>query len=383
MSARLRRIGGQVNKRLGIPLPSPPTGLTCVRPFYLLTIHEDGAVYCCCPSWTRFRLGRLSRNRSLNDLWNSRRARIYRERMLATQIGSCCRPSACPFIADKRLPRLAQRRICWEPGVSGPYDGGLHSAREVKNAMASSQTRLEYPPLAVELSVDERCNLTCPSCRQSRVTELTRQARSVQELVLENLVSLGKDLRRLQLLGNGEVFYSPFALQILRQLNRDLFPRLTVQLLTNGTLLTPHMWSSLGSGRDFVRAISVSVDAATESTYERLRLGGSWERLKSNLEFLRGLRVEGSVDHVSLNFVVSVVNFREMPGFVQLGEALGADQVVFTALEAWRGMAADYEKHAVHLPSHPLHRDLQKVLASPTLASPTVILGLSTNMGLA
>jgi MoaA/NifB/PqqE/SkfB family radical SAM enzyme len=149
-----------------------------------------------------------------------------------------------------------------------------------------------------------------------------------------------------------------------------------IDILTNGQLINDATWTKIGPGADLIRSISVSIDAANKVTYEALRSGGRWERLLYNLEFVRDLREQGKLDEFSINFVVSERNFREMPGFVLLGQKYNVDFVVFSRLEPWFSMQMGYRKAAVHLDSHSMHGEFVELLRDPVFKSERVVLGV-------
>jgi len=62
---------------------------------------------------------------------------------------------------------------------------------------------------------------------------------------------------------------------------------LEVQINTNGQLLTPDKSRLLTKAG--IDRIIISIDGTTKETYEKIRIGGSWERLIVNLQNLRYL----------------------------------------------------------------------------------------------
>jgi MoaA/NifB/PqqE/SkfB family radical SAM enzyme len=65
----------------------------------------------------------------------------------------------------------------------------------------------------------------------------------------------------------------------------------------------------------------VYVDAATRETYEKIRVGGSWDDLLSSLSLLRENRARFM--HVGITMVVMKANYREIPVFVDFAESYG------------------------------------------------------------
>ena len=69
----------------------------------------------------------------------------------------------------------------------------------------------------------------------------------------------------------------------------------------------------------------MSIDAARPDTYAVVRRVGSFERVMQSFAFLGALRREGQIRLLRLGFVVQALNFREMPGVVQIARAFGFD----------------------------------------------------------
>lgn len=363
----------KVNRDLGVVMPrGTPTGRTCLIPFTNLEITPAGAVYLCCSGWVKFRLGVLSRGNTLLDMWNGRIARSFRDAMISTELNRVCKCDVCPEILSNRLPRFQNGEL----EIAGDFDDDLDIQwdGDAVRALKAGITKVDYMPKSIGLALDARCNLRCPSCRPDMITTLPKHEEMILELVAENLELVAPTLRKLHLLGSGEVFYSPFGLQILRSLNRQRYPLLNVQLITNGLLCTEKNWKSLGPGMDLVKMIGVSIDAATKETYEEVRLGGSWRVLQRNLGFIRDLKRSGSLKRTGINFVISAKNFREIPAFIRMGQEFEIDHCMFLLIQRWPDAttADKYKDLAIHHSSHPLHAEYLKVLEDPICQSPGV-----------
>jgi hypothetical protein len=372
----------RANTRLGvIPRRGTPTGKTCLRPFFYASVALDGHVYCCCSGWVKCSLGKLSKEAGIAALWNSRVARSYREAMLSTELDRVCKTDACPYILSGRLPSLTKGRLEFsDPSGAGvPSDilpADIVNDEDVRRSIEERRQDLHYLPKSLEIEADARCNLSCPSCRPALISRVSAREKDLLELVRANLESLGAGLKHLHVLGSGELFYSPFSLGLLRSLTRSAYPRLAVDIVTNGQLLTERMWRSLGDGASFIKEASVSIDAATRDTYEVVRRGGSWTNLLRNLAFLRTLRRTRAVTRTAASFVISARNYREMPAFVRLGEEYEMDEIVFAPLQPWSGMGLRYHQEAVHLVSHPEHQHFRHILDDPACRAPRVLLGV-------
>ena len=73
----------------------------------------------------------------------------------------------------------------------------------------------------------------------------------------------------------------------------------------------------------------VSIDAATKETYEKIRIGGDWDALLRNLDFMAQKYSEGHIRNFHLSMTVMKTNHREMGSFAEMGRWLGATSTYF------------------------------------------------------
>ena len=60
-----------------------------------------------------------------------------------------------------------------------------------------------------------------------------------------------------------------------------------IHIHTNGILWTEQLWERMKSVHPFVKSCEISIDAATQDTYEnKTRIGGKWETLLKQLDFI-------------------------------------------------------------------------------------------------
>lgn len=123
--------------------------------------------------------------------------------------------------------------------------------------------------------------------------------------------------------------------------------------------------------------LTVSIDAASKQTYERIRRNGNFDTLKQNMEFAADLRKKGELRYFRMNFVVQRDNYQEMVPFVQWGEALGVDEVFFTKILNWGTYTAEeFAQISMMEPDGTTPKvELREVLEHPVMKSPIVDLG--------
>jgi wyosine [tRNA(Phe)-imidazoG37] synthetase (radical SAM superfamily) len=143
--------------------------------------------------------------------------------------------------------------------------------------------------------------------------------------------------------------------------------------MTNGLLFDRRTFDELDL-RGRVVEIMVSVDAVREETYRVVQRGGDFERLLASLEFIDDLRIrQGENFRLTFAFVVSVLNFRELPEFVRLGKRFHASQVDFNLIRNQSGFSAgEFARLNIANPNHPEHGEFLEVLGDKELSDPCV-----------
>lgn len=337
--------------------------LFCERPFRWLEVSGvqlRGEAHVCCPSWLEMPIGDLSRQ-SVDDVWNSAAAQKIRRSILDGSF-RYCNASLCPFLASGMSP--VHRRA----EVTDP---------ELRLAIDRNLTRLPWGPREINCAFDRSCNLSCPSCREDLIVE--KDAAAEIEAIQRRLRTEGlADAEVLYITGSGDPFGSPFFRRWLESMSEAEIRGLRrIHLHTNGLLWNRRSWERLPAHvRERVKTTEISIDATTAETYAVNRRGGRFETLLDNLAFISSLRQAGELDWVGVSFVVQANNFAEMPAFVELAKRLGFDLVLFNRLLDWGTFSADeYERRAVHAPSHARHAELRAVLQDAVFDDPIVHLG--------
>ncbi|MFC1848584.1 radical SAM protein [candidate division CSSED10-310 bacterium] len=324
----------------------------CPVPFENVYIDYQGNMNPHCAGLVTVSMGNLI-SHDFMEVWNSDIAQIIRASILTGSF-TYCLEQKCQMLLQKKLPRIT--------GMNNP----IH-----KDIIKRRQTTFKVGPTGLNIGYDPTCNLICPSCRTKHYLSTDQVGRS--EIIHQK--AMGDHLhsaQRLVLSGMGEPFASRLHKEFLQNYHRTLFPLLKIQIVTNGLLLTPEMWFSLSAAHAAIDTLAISIDAATETTYQFNR-GGDFKTLLKNLEFIAGLRKKNVINKLIFDFVVQANNYKEMKSFVALGKKYGSDWIAFKHIENW-GMYTEkeFEEVAVHKNTHPEHRNLLKILADPVLQHSTI-----------
>ncbi len=303
-----------------------------------VVIQPDGTVYpCICAWWPKIQLGNIYRD-DFFEIINSDEARAFREQVHTGKY-DLCRTEQC-------LPDF-------EP-----------VATQILNSIAASNYEIDHPRYYA-LNYDPSCNLVCPSCRPTKLTLRGDQRATVLELQDRLLERGAFENATIHLTQEGDPFASQVYRQLLKKLNNERPVGTRLILQTNGLGLTPKVVRELENLHSAIDTISVSIDAATASTYAVVR-GGDFDLLLENLENLHRVFVQPGKAGLILNFVLQTANYQEVPQFLELASRLGAS--CFIGMIGNKCMSEDvYRTHAVFDWRHPEFHKFIKVMRSKSV----------------
>ena len=124
-------------------------------------------------------------------------------------------------------------------------------------------------------------------------------------------------------------------------------------ILTNG-LMFKEFHTKVTYVINNLQELGVSIDGATKETYEKLRLGGKWEKILEGLECMAEQKQKHGFRFI-LHFVVQKDNYHEMEKIIDLGEQYGADRVWFSRIHDWNTWR-NFEEHNIFDHKHPQHQ---------------------------
>lgn len=313
----------------------------CSVPFVNLELYTEGRVSTCCPMGIKnVYCGNINDN-NIEAVMNSDFSKKLRKKILKGDY-SLCDPKIC-------TARNTTNNLI---------------ARYFRDKKVNYDVEVSYPRV-VQFGQDNECNLHCISCRKetyrNRVKELDELNSKIDEVYLPML----KGAEIAYLSNSGDPFASRHYRTFIKRIV-DTYPAMKFILHTNGMLCNERACRELGI-IDKIESVGVSIHAATKETYESIARGGKFEVLLENLEWLSRMKKQGKINHISLFFVISQMNYKEMPEFVELAKKYNAN-ACFWVYHKWSGIDdKEYEKMAVSEPFHPEHTNFIKILQNPIL----------------
>lgn len=216
---------------------------------------------------------------------------------------------------------------------------------------------IRYDQYLVSINIDESCNLHCPSCRSEPVMVTSGAAFDLKLSQVNHMVDLLEEFDqpcRVVMSGNGD----PLASAIMRPLIHRWRPRAdhSVRLFTNGLLLGKQLTDS--PILNHIDQYFISIDAGSAPVYERVRLGGRWDRLIENFDWLRDQQLPAQV---LLMLVLQRENYRDIENFCELVIRYGW-QGSITYLEDWGTWRDFAQEDVIGNASHSEHSQAMQAL---------------------
>lgn len=174
------------------------------------------------------------------------------------------------------------------------------------------------------------CNLRCVTCRPNYIRE-----NFDAELFNLFLSFITPDVKKIKLNCSGEALVNPVILNFFR--SELTYSLKEISLITNGLLFTEEMHNSFHKSiKDILKTVSVSVDAVSKAVYEKIRIGGDFNILTKNLNFISQLRKSGLIPKFNLGFVISKYNVSELNSFCEWAKELNVDGLNINRVDDWQ-----------------------------------------------
>lgn len=281
--------------------------IKCLDPFSVLKIEMNGDVYpCVCGAWVP-KVGNI-----VNQTYEEIESGVY-----------------------MRLIRLSviNRTYCFcnrQEGGCALFDFDIYPNGTCEN----DEMRITVPSFVrkkIMAGFDECCNLKCESCREDYF--LHNNSDKVKQV--EEAIEL-KLLPKMQgaiMASMGEFFVSEQYKKLVSSQNFKHIEKLLI--ITNGILFDQKHWDDLRKNFSGEIQVIVSIDAASEEVYKKIRRGGDFNRLLSSLKYIRSLREANEISRFGINFVIQRLNMNDIPMFFELGEKIKVDEIYFGHLDNW------------------------------------------------
>jgi len=172
-------------------------------------------------------------------------------------------------------------------------------------------------PKFVEIEVTTKCHLRCIICEHTHWKEKPRDLTFDE---FKKIIDQFPGLKWCNPTGEGSAFLNKDYIRMLRYLkSKDVF----VEFVESFDQIDENL------AREIIKIgidrIWVSFDGATKDTYEKIKVGCSFEKTLKNLRnFIRIKKeMKSPIPELCFRFVITTLNYKEMPQFIELVASLG------------------------------------------------------------
>jgi len=180
-------------------------------------------------------------------------------------------------------------------------------------------------PLEIGIEIINVCNLRCIMCPyEDMITKKTRPIGKMSLVLFKKIIDEITPFAELAYLhGIGEPLLHP---QIFKFITYAKNKGIRVGISTNATLLDKTKSKKLlGLGIDY---LILAMDGATKETYEKIRIGGDFERVEKNIKhFLQLKKKRKKGPFVVIQFITLPENKKEISLFLKKWQGRGVDVV--------------------------------------------------------
>tara|TARA_R110001592_G_C13163160_1_gene749124 strand:- start:2240 stop:3238 length:999 start_codon:yes stop_codon:yes gene_type:complete len=270
----------------------------CPRPWDTILIDKRGSCYACeCQSWLPQSIGNLQL-KSLDKIIGGDTQQQLQE-SITNGTYRYCNEQQCAYIKSNVV-----------------IDGG--------------PTHIQH----LRLAIDDSCNLRCPSCRKGMIFHKEGSAYELGIRLADKINDWLYHYRhpiQVHIGSDGD----PFASHVYRHFMEQTPQRDNIKysILTNG-LMFKEFYNTVPHVINNLQELGVSIDGASKETYEKLRLGGRWEKILEGLECMAEQKQKKNFLFM-LHMVVQNDNWQELDQMLKLGHTYGADRIYLNHIQNW------------------------------------------------
>lgn len=194
-----------------------------------------------------------------------------------------------------------------------------------KIGVISEPLKANYLPILVAIEPTNYCNLKCTTCINKNFVS-NRRDMSLDEF--KEIIKKIPYLKEISLAGVGEPLMNKDLFEMIRYAKEK---NIEIRLITNATLLDKK--KAVGIIESGVDRLGFSVDSPVKETYEKIRIGANFEKLKENIKQFVSI-AKGQINSDIL-VVVTKENFNELNLFIPLLKEIGINRLNFQSMQFW------------------------------------------------
>ena len=249
-----KTLSAPVERRAGDTSPA----IMCHKVFDSVCVLSSGDMVCWCADVNAQRVyGNVYSDR-IADVFNGEKYEEMRDWLLQSAPGIWC-PAINGNCSFRTVPETSL----------GPRDGKIKQ---------------------LQLEATSHCNLKCPACFVETTFKddpRLREVRGKKILPYKTMIDIIKqlpDLETIHYYNYGEPFINKDTIPFLSEVKKSR-PKIHVSVSTNGTVLTPTQIAAIAED-SLINDLTFSIDGATQESYARYRVGGSFNKAFAKMKEL-------------------------------------------------------------------------------------------------
>ncbi|MDP6543323.1 MAG: radical SAM protein [Phycisphaerae bacterium] len=278
----------------------------CYNPWTHFEVNNtNGDVTMCCDVDTV--LGNVN-EQSIESIWNSEEYQQIRKQMYNDGADKMCGSNCLLLNGTKNYQRFSWFRELDEN--SDLYKNALLNENEIREGKAC----LSSYPRWMRFAISYKCNYNCYHCCQEDDRQTNRK---LPDSFIAEAKTYIDYYQFLFIFGGEPTLFREFP--DLLKLAADN-PHVRYGTVSNGSIIHRHFaeiekvnWA----------IICISLDAATENTYERLRRSKQWKRVNQNLQVISEIKKRNNFEF-TITMTVNSKNCNEIYDFVSLANHYNA-----------------------------------------------------------
>lgn len=225
-------------------------------------------------------------------------------------------------IMERGFSRYPRRKQNYEEYLKNPYN-------EIVNTV----------PIKMDYEVSNKCNFRCTMCLLSEVADKMPPTMKYEDF--ERSIEEQYGLVEVKLQGLGEPLLNP---DFFRMVDLCVSKDIWVRTITNGSVLDRNEnYKKLVDKK--VGEIGVSIDGATKTTFEKIRVGSNFAQVRNNTLMLNSYAAEkGEQWRTSCWMLVQQDNYEEMEDVLELAAKLRFTRLTYSielggfGIEEWENI---------------------------------------------
>jgi MoaA/NifB/PqqE/SkfB family radical SAM enzyme len=166
-------------------------------------------------------------------------------------------------------------------------------------------------PKKIRLDMTSFCQLKCPSCPMTYLPTKEKTG-YVHIEQFKDLIDKNPWIKSIELANHGEVFLNPDLLEIFKY-SFEKNVELTIDVGVNLNNVKLNVLEGLVKYR--IKSMKISIDGASQKTYEQYRIGGNFQTVMNNIDKINEFKkiYDSSYPYLKWTFIVFGHNEHEIP----------------------------------------------------------------------